>query len=173
MAAFVSRLVAPAWHATIEGVLDLLIKLYDLPEPSDRPALPEGITLRRALAPEVTIVTEWVRTHFGQPWADEVGIAFGRQPSALWVAVAKAKPVGFCAYDAVARGLLGPIGVHEAWRGRGLGRRLLEAALRDMRSQGYAYAVVGWAGAPEFFGKVAGAEPIAGSRPGLYAGMLQ
>jgi hypothetical protein len=42
-----------------------------------------------------------------------------------------------------------------------------------MRAMGYGYAVVGAAGAPEFFRRVAAATVIEDSTPGLYGGMLR
>ncbi len=42
-----------------------------------------------------------------------------------------------------------------------------------MRSVGYAYAVAGAVGAPEFFRRVAGATEIEGSTPGVYRDMLR
>jgi hypothetical protein len=42
-----------------------------------------------------------------------------------------------------------------------------------MRTMGYAYAVAGAVGAPEFFRRVAGATEIEGSTPGIYRGMLK
>jgi hypothetical protein len=37
-----------------------------------------------------------------------------------------------------------------------------------MAAKGYAYAVIGGAGPTEFFVKTTGAQPIAGSTPGIY-----
>jgi hypothetical protein len=42
-----------------------------------------------------------------------------------------------------------------------------------MRSVGYAYAVAGAVGVPEFFRRVAGAIEIEGSTPGVYRDMLR
>lgn len=60
----------------------------------------------------------------------------------------------------------GPIGVAEHVRGNGVGAALLLACLHDMRTTGYAYAVVGAVGAPEFFCRIAGATEIEGSTAG-------
>ena len=40
-------------------------------------------------------------------------------------------------------------------------------------AEGHAYAIVGWASEPDFYRKVAGAVPIAGSEPGLYRAPLR
>jgi GNAT superfamily N-acetyltransferase len=109
---------------------------------------------------------------FGRGWADECEAAFCRVPVACFVAAAESLPAGFCVHDATARGVAGPIGVAGEWRGRGLGRALLLAALFDMRAVGYAYAVIGWVDATEFFKRACGATVIEGSEPGLYRGIL-
>jgi hypothetical protein len=54
-----------------------------------------------------------------------------------------------------------------------LGRALLLAVLHAQRAQGYAYAIIGGVGPAEFYARNVGAIPIAGSTPGIYAGMLR
>ena len=147
-------------------VTDMLVKLYDLPQ--DPSPLPAGITIRRALASEQHQVVTWASRVFSQGWADEAAVAFDRRPVACWVALANRSLAGFCVYDATARGMLGPIGVAEHCRRRGVGRHLVVKSLQDMAAQGYAYAVVGWAGPQAFFTRTIGALPIPGSSPGIY-----
>jgi GNAT superfamily N-acetyltransferase len=151
-------------------MVDMLVKLYDLPMTPAGP--PAGVTLRRAFAAEKHVVCEWVSQTFGRGWAGECEAAFCPQPIACFVAAAESRLVGFCVYDATARGMAGPIGVARDWRGRGLGRALLLAVLYDMRAGGYAYAVIGWADSPAFFLRTCGATAIEGSEPGLYRGIL-
>jgi GNAT superfamily N-acetyltransferase len=155
-------------------MFDMLVKLYDLPPLAPEIARQEsaGITLRRGLAPEKHVVLAWVGQHFDAGWVSECDIAFSRQPVACWIAVRDAAVIGFACYDATAKGLFGPTGVSEAARGQGTGRALLVACLHDMRAQGYAYAVIGGVGPAEFYAKVAGAVPIAGSEDGVYRGLL-
>ena len=152
-------------------MVDMLVKLYDLP--TDTAGPPDGITVRRAFAAEKHMVCEWVSRSFGRGWADECGAAFCRQPIACFVAAAESRLVGFCVYDATARGMAGPIGVARDWQGHGAGRALLLAALCDMRASGYAYAVIGWVDAPAFFLRTCGAIAIEGSEPGPYRGILK
>jgi GNAT superfamily N-acetyltransferase len=149
---------------------DMLVKLYDLPAPAIRPPL--GATVRRALVPERPVVVRWVGRQFGAGWAAECETAFGRLPVSCFVALVDHSPVGFCVYDSTARGMLGPIGVDPSFCGRGLGRELLLATLTAMRAVGYAYVVVGWVDSEAFFARAAGATPIPGSSPGLYAGLV-
>ena len=145
---------------------DMLVKLYDLPP--DPSPLPAGIRVRRALTSEQHQVVTWVSQVFSQGWAEEAAVAFERRPVACWVARENQSLAGFCVYDATARGMLGPIGVAERCRRRGVGRHLVVKSLQDMADQGYAYAVVGWAGPDAFFTRTVGAMPIPDSSPGIY-----
>lgn len=165
--------------------MDLLIRLYALPSRvlNVGPAEMAGASnwrLRQPIGPEHDAVIAWVAQHFGPRWASEARVALGNRPVTLQIAVTlrtepdtAARLLGFCCHDATARGLVGPIGVAAEARGRGVGAALLRASLADMRAAGYAYAVAGAVGAPEFFRRVAGATPIEGSEPGLYEGMLR
>lgn len=151
--------------------MDMLIKLYPAGEPSGR-TVPASMTVRRPLAPEHDAVVDWVAAHFSAGWASEARAALADRPSSLYVAIRQGSIVGFCCYDATARGFVGPIGVLPDMRGSGVGAALLRACLADMRTIGYAYAVAGYVGEPEFFRRAAGAIEIPDSTPGIYAGML-
>ncbi|MFM7329643.1 MAG: hypothetical protein ACKO3B_13025, partial [Bacteroidota bacterium] len=52
------------------------------------------------------------------------------------------------------------------------GKILLMECLLAMRSQGYAYAIIGGVGPAEFYAKAVGAELIRGSTPGIYQGIM-
>jgi predicted N-acetyltransferase YhbS len=153
---------------------DMLVKLYELPSLAAAmdATSGQGISVRRVLAPEIPVVTAWIRSNFAAS-AAEVGIACGRLPITCFIALRDQDILGFACYDATARNFFGPEAVVEAERGRGLGRTLLLAALHAQREQGYAYAIVGGVGPAEFYVKTVGATPIAGSTPGIYAGMLR
>jgi GNAT superfamily N-acetyltransferase len=153
---------------------DMLVKLYELPSLAKalEPISARGIAVRRVLAPETPVVTEWVRSNFAVS-AAEVGIACGRLPISCFIAVREQQVLGFACHDATARNFFGPEAVAAEERGRGLGRALLLAALHAQREQGYAYAIVGGVGPTEFYAKCVGAIPIPGSTPGIYAGMLR
>ena len=53
--------------------MDMLVKLYDLPESRTlRERLAKaGISVRRALAPEKHKVTAWIRDNFSEGWVSE------------------------------------------------------------------------------------------------------
>lgn len=152
--------------------MDMLIPLYGRPR-GDALEMGEGIQVRSPLAPEFDLIVSWIEAQFGQGWASECRIALSRDPVACHVAVRDQAILGFCCYDAMARGFVGPIGVLESARGQGIGAALLLACLHDMRTMGYGYAIAGHVGAPEFFKRVAGAVEIPDSTPGIYANLLR
>jgi len=150
---------------------DMLIKLYDLP-----PAQPlaPGLVVRKPIGPEHRELIAWIEQRFGTAWAGEAEVALANRPVTLLIAQQdEGAPLGFAAYDATARGMLGPIGVADDARRLGTGAALLQAALADMRAAGYAYAVAGAVGPAEFFQRVAGAVEIPGSAPGIYRGRIR
>lgn len=131
-----------------------------------------GVTIRRALAPEFELVTAWVRQTFGSGWAGETAVALARQPPTCFLATRDGKLIGFSCHESIARGFFGPTGVDETARGEGIGHALLLASLLDLKTMGYAYAIIGDVGPSAFYEKTVGAMPIPNSAPGIYAGML-
>lgn len=154
---------------------DLLVKLYDLPGAEQRIGAlrRSGVVVRRALACEKRQVVTWVRESFGDGWADECDVAFSRSPLTCFIATEGHAILGFACHESTCRDFFGPFGVAEAARGRGIGTALLLCALHDMAARGYAYAIIGAAGAVDFYAKTVGAVPIAGSDPGIYRDRLR
>ena len=152
--------------------MDLLVKLYDLPDETPG-RLPGGPEIRRALSPEKHVVLDWVGLNFSPRWVSECDLAFARSPIACFLAVHEGFLCGFCCYAVTCPDFLGPIGVAAEWRNRGVGAELLLAGLRALRDAGYAYGIIGWAGSPGFFQRVAGAIVIENSEPGFYKGLLR
>lgn len=152
---------------------DMLVKLYNLPSRK----VVDGVTIRRALAPEQHLVVKWVKEKFGEGWASECQTAFANgHPVSCFIATKDDQIIGFSVYDATAKGVAGPIGLDDKFQGKGLGKALLIETLRDMNNQGYPYAVIGWV-APfnqGFFQKAVDAEVIEGSAPmtGMYKGIV-
>jgi hypothetical protein len=169
--------------------VDLLVRLYALQPlaPRIEALASSGVTVRRALASERHVVVEWARRHGSPGWASECEVAFARRPLGCFVAAegAPAAPavsstyattpetlIGFSCVEATAPGFFGPQLVRDDRRGRGVGAALLLTALHALAAEGHAYAIVGWASELEFYRRVAGAVPIAGSEPGLYRAPL-
>jgi hypothetical protein len=178
--------------------MDLLVRLYALPPLAPRldALAPAGVTVRRALASERHVVVAFAEKHGSPGWASECEVAFARRPIGCFVAVeattgsaaaaargvvapgggypsAPETLVGFACIEATAPGFFGPQAVRDDRRGRGVGAALLLSALHALGAEGHAYAIVGWASELEFYRKVAGAVPIAGSEPGLYRAPLR
>ena len=153
---------------------DMLAKLYNIKDV--RPALlqqmEQGVTIRKALAGEKHLVTNWIRKHFSDSWASEAEIAICNDKRSCFIATKKADIIGFSCYDSVCLGFFGPMGVHEASRGNGTGRALLLAALLDMKYMGYGYAIIGWTHLLDFYQKAVDATKIPDSSPGVYRGYL-
>jgi len=153
---------------------DMLVRLYDLPDHSGiiRSLRKDGITIRRALAAEKSIVIDWVTQHFGTGWASETEVSFSYQPVACFIATENAKIVGFGCYDSAYRNFFGPTGVEESLRGKGIGKALLLECLIAMKAHGYAYGIIGGVGPARFYEKAVGAVLIEGSNPGIYEGIM-
>ena len=154
---------------------DMLVKLYAIPELHEvlQPVAANGVSVRRAIAPEKHLVTQWVGAQFNAPWASECEVAFAHVPIGCFVAVAQNRMLGFACYDATQKGFFGPTGVSNDMRGKGVGKALLLAALHAMRAEGYGYAIIGGVGPAEFYAHAAGATIIEDSSPGIYRGMLR
>jgi GNAT superfamily N-acetyltransferase len=154
---------------------DLLVNLYELP--TGGPALESlrgnGIEIRRAIAAEKLTIAKWIGEHFSKGWSSECEIAFTRQPIACFIAVQADTLCGFCCYGIVCPDFFGPLGVAPQWRKHEIGTALLLAGLEALRTHGYAYAIIGWAGPVGFFEKAVGAKVIENSEPGIYRGILQ
>jgi GNAT superfamily N-acetyltransferase len=155
------------------GMIDMLVRLYDLPDSSAlyHEVAAKGVTLRRARAFEKHTVAAFART-FSEKWASEVEVAITRQPVACFIATRDKRILGFACYDTTQRGFFGPTGVLEDSRGLGLGKALLMKALEGLRETGHAYAIIGGVGPREFYAKACGAIEIPGSDPGIYGDIL-
>ena len=153
---------------------DMLVKLYELPSNRDlqNKLEKQNIVIRRVMALEKNLVCDWVREHFNPMWISETDVAFSHSPISCFLAVRDQELLGFSCYDVSARGFFGPTGVQPASRGLGLGKALLIAALQDMRTQGYGYAIIGAVGPAEFYQKTVNASIIPDSSPGIYKGRL-
>ena len=152
-------------------MLDLLVRLYNLPEKAKSTG--DRFAIRRAFAAEKRVVSDFAAQQFTDGWASECEIAFARRPIACFIAVERETIAGFACYDVAARGFFGPIGVSEKQRNSGLGSELLLAALRDMAEQGYAYAIIGRVSDAEFYRRNLSVIEIPDSDPGFYRGLLK
>ena len=154
--------------------MDMLVKLYDLPDsrPLRERLTQDGVSLRRALAPEKHKVIAWVQDNFSDYWASEAEVAFGREPVSCFIAVKDGTIMGFACHDVTCRNFFGPTGVDPNARKGGVGTALLLACLEDMKHAGYGYAIIGGVGPADYYAKAVGAVAIEGSDVGIYRGLL-
>jgi GNAT superfamily N-acetyltransferase len=169
---------------------DMLVKLYTLPD--DRPlraALAAAhIEIRRAEPAESPVLSAWVGHYFDKSWATGCEVALTQRPATCFIAVAheqRTHPpqhvydlppeilLGFACYDVASKGMFGATGVHPDYRRRGIGAALLITTLHAMADAGYQYAIIGWAGSPEWYAKTVGAQLIPDSEPGGFRGPLR
>ncbi len=106
-------------------------------------------------------------------WLDGTGVSFSwhyqalhafhlqsrhsSKRSGLLIAETESEWIGFAAYDAVLPGWFGPEWVRTDYRGRGIGKSLLFAALKAMVDDGYDQAEIGLVEPLPFYAKAAGA----------------
>ena len=154
---------------------DMLVRLYDLPEPSGwyERAEGAGYRVRRAEAWERVRFLQFIQENFGPLWATEAEQAFSHSPVTAFVAEKASELAGFAAYECTRRGFFGPTGVRPDRRGLGLGAALLFRCLESMREVGYGYAVIGGVGPAAFYEKVCGAFVIPGSETSVYGSLLE
>ncbi|WP_353626023.1 hypothetical protein [Bacillus sp. JCM 19041] len=76
---------------------DMLVPLYRLPKEKEAS---NDFNIRRALAPEKSIILDWVKNHFGQAWSDECDVAFSNAPVTCYIAIQDEELIGFACYDA-------------------------------------------------------------------------
>lgn len=168
---------------------DLLVKLYELPDP--QPAMAKvratGVEIRLARATEGPFIAAWVQENSNASWGRACAVATQRDPISCFIAVeADAAHVpehpydlrpetllGFACYDVDVRGTFGPIGVHPDRQEAGIGTALLLQSLHAMARDSYAYAVIGWAGPVDWYARTVGATVIEGSEPSYYRGPLR
>lgn len=154
---------------------DMLVKLYELPDEmiSLDELKKEGISIKRALAPDKHNILSYVKDEFYEGWSSECDVAFSNKPNSCFIAVKEKKIIGFACYDVTAKGFFGPTGVSEKLRGSGIGKALLLKCLLSMREEGYGYAIIGAVDeAAGFYKKTVNALEIENSSPGVYQRLI-
>lgn len=144
---------------------DMIIKLYDVEQKNfDNELAKNGITIKRALSPDKSRITDFIKKNFSVGWANECDYALHNNPISCFIAVKNKEIIGFACYDATARGMFGPVGVRTDVQKSGIGKALLHKCLNAMKEMGYAYAIVGWVDtALDFYKKEVNAIEIPGS----------
>lgn len=153
---------------------DMLVRLYALPSESTvRDAMEkQGITIRRAMAPDKLRIVEWVKAHSSLSAAGEADVCFSHTPISLFVATRGKEIVGYACYNATAPDFFGPTRVLDSEQGKQIGKALLLRSLHALHDEGFAYAIIGGVGPQQFYEKCVGATLIEDSKPGIYKDYL-
>ncbi|WP_343485866.1 GNAT family N-acetyltransferase [Allomuricauda sp. d1] len=155
---------------------DMLVRLVDLPNISaEEKSLEENekIIFRRPIAPEKSIVVNWVRAHFSENWADEVAVAFASSPANCYIAQRKQEILGFACFECTAKNFFGPTAVLDTERGKGIGKLLLVKALQGLKQMGYVYGIIGGVGPADYYKKTVKAKIIENSEVSIYQNLLK
>lgn len=123
-----------------------------------------GIRFRRATAADRDWLHEGVArelaypapgSHLGRRWAYLATLGLDGPPAAVQVAEEAASDafLGFGATHVARWGVLGPMGVAERARGRGVGAVLLKRCLRDLRADGFEQGEIYSVGPIAFYAK--------------------
>lgn len=154
--------------------MDLLVKLYDVISLNENEFLKDkDIIIKRPIGPEKNAIVMWVRKNFSEGWASECDVALSKTPPTCFIAIKNNEIIGFACYDATVKNFFGPVGVMENFRKSGVGRALIIKTLKQMFYDGYAYAIIGWAGPVDFFKKTVGAIEIEGSDKSIYSNLIK
>ena len=155
---------------------DMLVKLYPLPADQALEAAlhAQGITIKKALAPDMSRIIAFAEENGHPGWADELRVCFTNQPVSCYIAVKNRQLIGFGCYETTARGFFGPTLVADAERRQGVGKALLLACLSSLRELGYAYAFIGWPAenAIHFYQQATGGMMIPDEGHGVYSRMI-
>lgn len=151
---------------------DMLINLYE--QSFNKEKNIDTITIKRVLAPDRRKVIEFVKKNFDDNFVDECKVSLSNNPITCYVAVRNHDVIGFISYEATAKNFVGPMGVLESERGKGIGTKLMMCALASMREMGYAYAIIGSSSEKNvsFHQHVSNAKIIDSKTNGIYNRMI-
>ena len=155
---------------------DMLVRLLDLPDVSrlEKHLFEnEGIIFRKPIAPEKSVITDWVTSNFSPNWADEVNVAFANLPVNCFKAQRGQSLLGFACFECTSKNFFGPTGVLSSERGKGIGRVLLVKALQSLKEMGYTYGIIGGVGPASYYEKVVNAKIIDASEKSIYQNLLR
>nr|WP_321411849.1 GNAT family N-acetyltransferase [uncultured Allomuricauda sp.] len=155
---------------------DMLVRLLELPDTSKEENIlfeKESIIFRKPIAPEKSIIVQWVNKHFSKNWADETEAAFSALPINCFIAQREQEILGFACYESTFKNFFGPTGVLQTERGKGIGKILLVKSLLGLRDMGYAYAIIGGVGPASYYEKVVDATIIEKSEKSIYQNLLK
>ena len=121
---------------------DMLINLYEV-DYNQLKELDNRIKIKKVLAPDRRKVIKFVKQNFNENFVDECIASLSNNPITCYIAVKDFNIVGFISYEATAKNFVGPMGIMESERNKGIGKALMLKCLLSMKEMGYAYAIIG------------------------------
>ena len=143
---------------------DMIVSLYNMPDVK----ILKDIKISKAFVSDMDEIMKFIDNELPneQGWKKEIQYSLMQSPIKVVIATKNNELLGFACYDASAKGFFGPIGVKQSERKKGVGKALLVNTLNYMKSDGYAYAIIGWVGlADKFYEKSVGAKRLPDSTP--------
>lgn len=124
------------------------------------------ISIRRATAPDLSNLREFIRVEFGERWLEHIDRLRIKDHLPIFIAEDRGVIIGFACYDIVRnkKGVFGPMGTSKNTRLHSVGKGLLYRSLSEMANIGYEYAIIGQAGPIEFYERVCDAKIIPRNR---------
>lgn len=121
-------------------------------------------TVRQATPSDFEKLASFVNEEFSERWLRSIEYGFRTYKENLPIYIAEQEEVivGFACYDVVRgkKGLFYPMGIAKQNRVKGVGKQLLHRCLHSMKQDGYEYAIIGQAGAVEFYERCCNARLI-------------
>ena len=152
---------------------DMLINLYEV-DYNQLKELDNRIKIKKVLAPDRRKVIKLVKQNFNENFVDECIASLSNNPITCYIAVKDFNIVGFISYEATAKNFVGPMGIMESERNKGIGKALMLKCLLSMKEMGYAYAIIGSSSEKniKFHQKVSNAQVISSDTLGIYTRMV-
>lgn len=152
---------------------DMLINLYEV-DYNQLKELDNRIKIKKVLAPDRRKVIKFVKQNFNENFVDECIASLSNNPITCYIAVKDFNIVGFISYEATAKNFVGPMGIMENERNKGIGKALMLKCLLSMKEMGYAYAIIGSSSEKniKFHQKVSNAQVISSDTLGIYTRMV-
>lgn len=152
---------------------DMLINLYEV-DYNQLKELDNRIKIKKVLAPDRRKVIKFVKQNFNENFVDECIVSLSNNPITCYIAVKDFNIVGFISYEATAKNFVGPMGIMESERNKGIGKALMLKCLLSMKEMGYAYAIIGSSSEKniKFHQKVSNAQVISSDTLGIYTRMV-
>jgi hypothetical protein len=135
---------------------DMIVSLKDYEFPTISTS---NINCRKAEQNDAAWLKFFLKNEFGNRWITAVENGFSQENIPIFIAIDNNQINGFACFDVGRnkKGLFGPMGTSLSNRLQGIGYTLLHHCLREMKEQGYEYAIIGQAGPLEFYEKACNA----------------